>query len=90
MDTLNSTYKVSVHGGPPEKVGLGDEMALPSRFGTYSKDFRYYLYQQNGDLFLLDTQSGEATTQITNTLDRENPIPFFPAMSPPCHFYKKQ
>jgi dipeptidyl aminopeptidase/acylaminoacyl peptidase len=71
MDTLNSTYKVSVQGGQPEKVSLGEEMALPSRFGTYSKDFRYYLYQQNGDLFLLDTQSGEAT-QITNTLDREN------------------
>jgi dipeptidyl aminopeptidase/acylaminoacyl peptidase len=71
MDTLNSTYKVSVQGGQPEKVSLGEEMALPSRSGTYSKDFRYYLYQQNGDLFLLDTQSGEAT-QITNTLDREN------------------
>jgi dipeptidyl aminopeptidase/acylaminoacyl peptidase len=74
MDTLNSMYKVSVDGGPPEKVGLEDEMALPSRFGTYSKDFRYYLYPQNGDLFLLDNNSG-TTTQITNTLDREsNPV----------------
>jgi dipeptidyl aminopeptidase/acylaminoacyl peptidase len=71
MDTLSSTYKVAVAGGQPEKVSPEEEMALPSRFGTYSKDFRHYLYQQNGDLFLLDTQSGEET-QLTNTLDRES------------------
>jgi dipeptidyl aminopeptidase/acylaminoacyl peptidase len=39
-----------------------------------AKIFDTICIQQNGDLFLLDTQSGEAT-QITNTLDREsNPV----------------
>lgn len=74
MDTLRSTYKVGVQSGQPQKVSLEEEMDLPGRFGTYSKDFRHYLYTKNGDLFLLDNDSG-ATTQLTNTVDREsNPV----------------
>ena len=71
MDTLSSLYKVSREGGQVEKVSLEEEMTFPGRFGTYSRDFRYWLYQKNGDLFLLETNTGKET-QITNTLDRES------------------
>ncbi len=71
MDTLNSLYKVSVEGGTPEKVTSEEEKSLPGRFGVYNKDYSEWLYQYNGDLFLMEISSGE-TIQITNTLDRES------------------
>jgi len=71
MDTLSSMYKVSAGGGEPTEVSLEEEMEMPSRFGVYNNAYSHYLYQKNGDIFLLEVASG-GKVQITNTLDRES------------------
>ena len=70
QDTLRQLYKVLAKGGqPPQPVGLEEELAMP-RAGAYSQDFSRMVYEKYGDLFLLDTGSGQAR-QITNTIGRE-------------------
>ncbi len=71
LDTLRSLYKMEVGGSAPEKVSLDEEMALPARIGVYSNDYKQWLYQKNGDIFLMDIASGEIN-QITNTIERES------------------
>jgi dipeptidyl aminopeptidase/acylaminoacyl peptidase len=74
MDTLNSMYKVSVDGGPPEKWAWRMKWHSLLDSALTAKIFDTICIHQNGDLFLLDNNSG-TTTQITNTLDREsNPV----------------
>ena len=70
MDTLTSTYKVSISGGTPEKVDAEALKLLPFG-GTYNQDYSLKAYTKNGDLFLHDLRSG-AIKQITNTLDYES------------------
>ena len=65
-----SLYKVSVNGGKPQKVKPEEKRDLPSRYGNYNKAKTKKIYTKNGDMFLLDIQSGDIL-QITNT---SNPI----------------
>ena len=67
-------YKVSAYGGKPEEVGISEKISMPSRYGNYNKAKTKYLYEKNGDLFLLDLKANQ-TLQITNTTDYEsNPV----------------
>ncbi|MDX1941971.1 MAG: prolyl oligopeptidase family serine peptidase [Saprospiraceae bacterium] len=69
MDTLRSLYKVNIADGKPMKVGIEEQKMLPSG-GVYNKDGSRKLFTKNGDIFIMDTSSGEIT-QITNTVDAE-------------------
>ena len=54
----------------PIKVSKEDAKKIPSRSGVYNRERTKKLYTQNGDIFLLDIESGNIL-QITNTLDYE-------------------
>ncbi|MBK7869358.1 MAG: S9 family peptidase [Saprospiraceae bacterium] len=69
MDTLRSLYKVNIDGGKPVKVSIEEQKMLPSG-GIYNKDGSRKLFTKNGDIFIMNTSSGEIT-QITNTVDPE-------------------
>lgn len=69
-DTLSSLYKISLTNKEPVKVSLEEEMSLPGSGGAYNQDSSLYLYQSNGDLFLMELQSGKRD-QLTNTIERE-------------------
>lgn len=71
MDTLRSLYKITLDNNNPVKVSLEEEKNLPGRNGNYNKAHTKKVYAKNGDLFLLDIPSMK-TTQVTNTLDRED------------------
>ncbi len=69
-DTLSSLYKISLTNKEPVKVSLEEEVSLPGSGGAYNQDSSLYLYQSNGDLFLMELQSGKRD-QLTNTAERE-------------------
>lgn len=69
MDTLRSTYQVSINGGQPEKLSI-EALKQLSFGGSYNKDRSLNVYANNGDLFLQNLKTDEIK-QITNTLDRE-------------------
>lgn len=71
----DSLYKITLQNRTPQKVSKKERLALPTRFGTYNKAFTKFLYEKNGDLFLLDVISGK-TTQFTNTVGRESGATF--------------
>lgn len=69
-DTLRSTYRVRL--GEPEPVKVSDDelKAMPGR-GTYNNDRSQMVYSKNGDLFLMETNSGNIR-QLTNTVKGES------------------
>ena len=67
----DSLYKVSPKGGDPKKVSPKERLALPARYGDYTKNFMKKVYAKNGDIFILDIKSGN-TKQVTNTVGRES------------------
>ncbi len=70
MDTLRSLYKTGTDGAPPQKVSVEEQKQRPGS-GTYNRNRTQKVYSKNGDLFLLELESGR-TTQITNTVESES------------------
>lgn len=73
----DSLYKYVVGSNGPVKVTPKERRALPPRRGTYNKAMTKKLYEQGGDVFVLDLKIG-ATTQVTNTTGRESDAYFGP------------
>lgn len=69
---LRSLYKVAIDGQAPEKVSLEEEQARVSWNGSYSEDYSAYVYQKNGDLYLIDDMTTGEQVQLTNTIARES------------------
>lgn len=67
----DSLYKVSSKGGKPKKISPKERLALPARYGYYTKDFIKKVYAKNGDIFILDIKRG-STKQVTNTVASES------------------
>lgn len=67
----DSLYKITLTNRTPQKVSKQERIALPSPFGTYSKSYTKFLYEKNGDIFLLDLATNK-TSVITNTVARES------------------
>ena len=74
MDTLRSTYKVSLDNKTPEKVGL-EEIKSRFRGGNYSRDFTKKVFSKNGDLFFHNLTTG-SILQVTNTVESESGAAF--------------
>lgn len=70
-DTLRSTYKIEVASSKISKLSITDQKKLPSTKGSYNKAYSKKVYEKNGDIFLLDLNSG-LTSQITNTIAYES------------------
>mgnify|MGYP000611774870 CR=1 FL=1 len=69
MDMLRSLYKIGLNESKPIKVSTEEQKTLASN-GVYNKARTRKLYVKNGDLYLLELATSQAT-QITNTLDNE-------------------
>ncbi len=72
MDTLESTWKISLAEGVPGKPVKASDEELKNRpsKGEYNKARTKKTYSKNGDLFLLDL-AADKDFQITNTLEYE-------------------
>ncbi|MBX2944572.1 MAG: S9 family peptidase [Cyclobacteriaceae bacterium] len=66
----DSLYKITLQNRAPQKVSKAERLSLPAS-GPYNKAFTKMVYENNGDIFLLDIPSNK-TTQITNTTGRES------------------
>lgn len=71
----DSLYQVSARGGQTSKVPRHVGQQLPNRFGQYTRDYSKKVFERDGDIFLLDTQTGRML-QITNTVDAESQARF--------------
>jgi dipeptidyl aminopeptidase/acylaminoacyl peptidase len=69
--TADSLYKITLVNSVPQKVSKQERMSLPSRFGSYTKNYSKMVYEKNGDIFLLDIPTNKKT-QVTNTVARES------------------
>jgi hypothetical protein len=67
----DSLYVVSREGGIPRKVSLAERKTLPAPTGTYNRDKTRKVYENHGDIFLLDIASGRIR-QITDTVAQES------------------
>lgn len=68
----DSLYSVTASGSNLKKVSAQERRALPGTWNArYNRAKTQKVYEQNGDLYLLDIKSGK-TQQITNTVEREN------------------
>ena len=68
-DTIRSTYKVDVNSKKIDKMTF-EELREKTNDGDFTRDFKFKVYEKNGDLFLLNN-SDYSVQQITNTLTRE-------------------
>ncbi len=64
-------YRVNIGGGNPVKVTAAEERALPTAGGSYSKNGKYKVYEDVGDIYWMDLGTG-AVRPITQTVDRES------------------
>ncbi|WP_431132700.1 alpha/beta fold hydrolase [Psychroserpens mesophilus] len=69
-DTIRSTYRVNINTKTIEKLSFEDLKAKTAS-GVYSKDHTQKVYEKNGDLFLLNTNSSEIK-RLTHTNKRES------------------
>jgi len=69
-DTIRSTYKVNIKTKAINKLTF-DDLKQRSNDGEYTKDYKWKIYEKEGDLFLMD-YSKFTVTRITNTLERES------------------
>lgn len=70
QDTLRSLYKVVLGASQaPQRVSLEEEKQLPEA-GAYNHNRSLMVYEQAGDLFLLEASTGKQR-QITNTVGGE-------------------
>lgn len=70
----DSLYKITLQNRAPQKVSKAERLSLPAS-GPYNKAFTKMVYENNGDIFILDIPSNK-TAQITNTTGRET-NPYF-------------
>lgn len=70
----DSLYKITLQNRAPQKVSKAERLSLPAS-GPYNKAFTKMVYENNGDIFILDIPSNK-TAQITNTTGRES-NPYF-------------
>lgn len=70
----DSLYKITFQNRAPQKVSKAERLSL-SASGPYNKAFTKMVYENNGDIFILDIPSNK-TAQITNTTGRET-NPYF-------------
>ena len=70
-DVGDSLYVVSARGGTPRRVPLEERKNLPSRYGTYNKDYTKKLYTKDGDVFLYDVRQN-TESRLTNTVVSES------------------
>ncbi|WP_435412846.1 alpha/beta fold hydrolase [Psychroserpens mesophilus] len=68
-DTLRSTYRVHINTQKIEKLSFED-LKAKTNSGVYSKDYTQKVYEKNGDLFLLNTNTFE-NKRLTHTNNRE-------------------
>jgi len=69
-DTIRSTYKVPIKSKKTVKLSFEDLKSI-SNAGEFSKDFKWKVYDKEGDLFLMNT-STYTSKRITNTNIRES------------------
>ncbi len=68
-DTIRSTYDVNIKSKFIKKLSF-EELKEKASDGNYSKDYKWKVYEKEGDLFLLDLATF-STKRITNTLATE-------------------
>lgn len=80
----DSLFRVPADGGEPEQVPAAERRDVQPLFsgwahgsGTYTSDFRYKVFQDDGDLFVLDRTNG-ALERLTATVDAESGARFTP------------
>lgn len=66
-------YQFRIGATQPARLTKEEIKVLPVQRGIHSEDYKYRLYQKDGDLFL---EAGSETKQLTNTLQRERPVGF--------------
>ncbi|MBR9997960.1 MAG: S9 family peptidase [Cyclobacteriaceae bacterium] len=69
-ESLRDLYKVNIRDLEPIVVPLEEQKNTPAAGGDYTRDFSRKVYSKNGDIFLLDINSGN-TRQITSTIENE-------------------
>lgn len=67
----DSLYKIVLPNKTPIKVSPLERRKLPSQTGVYTKNYSLKVYEKNGDLFLINTNTLDIR-QITNTIDAES------------------
>ncbi|MCJ8211780.1 prolyl oligopeptidase family serine peptidase [Mucilaginibacter sp. RS28] len=69
----DALYSITTTNLKPEKVGIDERKTSLPGFGIWNKQHTRKLYEQNGDIYLLNLKGG--IRQLTNTVDREsNPV----------------
>ena len=67
----DSLYQISRNGGTPAKVPPAVRRNLASRNGAYTRDYSKKVFERDGDIFMLDVESG-AIRQVTKTAEVES------------------
>jgi dipeptidyl aminopeptidase/acylaminoacyl peptidase len=68
-DTLRSTYRADISSRKIQKLSF-EELKAQTNGGDYTDDYRWKIYEKDGDLFLLNALS-YAVRPVTNTLAKE-------------------
>ncbi|WP_022822024.1 S9 family peptidase [Hymenobacter norwichensis] len=66
----DSLYQVAPTGGAPRKVALAAQRNLPASEGQYDTKYTCKVYEQDGDIYLLDLKT-QRRRRVTNTAERE-------------------
>ena len=66
MDTISPLYSILVNKPIPQEVRPEERKKMPSYNGTYNRDRSEMVYSKDGDLYLLQVNTG-SIVQITNT-----------------------
>ncbi|UTA67378.1 prolyl oligopeptidase family serine peptidase [Emticicia sp. 21SJ11W-3] len=66
----DSLYKIVLPDKTPLKVTPKERRSLPSQQGTYNKDYSLKVYEKQGELYLLYTNT-QKIKQLTSTIERE-------------------
>lgn len=66
----DSLYQVAPTGGTPRKVSMATQRNLPASEGQYDTRYTRKVYEQDGDIFLLDLKT-QRRRRVTNTAERE-------------------
>jgi dipeptidyl aminopeptidase/acylaminoacyl peptidase len=67
----DSLYSFSVESLVPVKVNPEQRRMLPAKDGDYNRDRSQRVYEKNGDIFLVESRTGQAR-QLTNTFEAES------------------
>lgn len=68
-DTLRSTYKANIASKELDRLSFA-ELRTQTNAGDFTNDYRWKVYEKDGDLFLLNTVNHKITP-VTNTVARE-------------------